>query len=65
MIWIVSVVFVACMVFGMPIVFALGIPGAIYILLTDVPMTMIPAKMFSGVMCSFSWPFPCSSWQAI
>lgn len=49
MIWTVAVVFVACMIFGMPIVFALGIPGALYILLTDVPITMIPAKMFSGV----------------
>ncbi|RPJ18881.1 MAG: TRAP transporter large permease, partial [Desulfobacteraceae bacterium] len=49
MIWIVTVVFVACMIFGMPIVFALGIPGAIYILLSDLPVTMIPAKMFSGV----------------
>jgi C4-dicarboxylate transporter DctM subunit len=49
MIWVVAAVFVACMVFGMPIVFALGIPGAIYILLSDLPVTMIPAKMFSGV----------------
>jgi tripartite ATP-independent transporter DctM subunit len=49
MIWIVAALFVACMVFGMPIVFALGIPGALYILLSDLPVTMIPAKMFSGV----------------
>ena len=49
MIWIVIIVFIACMLLGMPIVFALGIPGAVYVLLSDVPLTMIPAKLFSGV----------------
>ncbi len=49
MIWIVAIVFVACMALGMPIVFALGIPGAVYILMGGMPLTMIPAKMFSGV----------------
>jgi len=49
MIWIVIIVFIACMMLGMPIVFALGIPGAVYVLLSDVPLTMIPAKLFSGV----------------
>ncbi len=33
----------------MPIVFALGLPGALYILLCGVPMNMIPAKLISGV----------------
>ncbi len=49
MIWIVVVVFIACMTLGMPIVFALGIPGAVYILLSDLPLIMIPAKLFTGV----------------
>ena len=49
MIWITFAVFAACMIVGMPIVFALGIPGVIYILLSDMPLTMVPAKMFSGV----------------
>jgi tripartite ATP-independent transporter DctM subunit len=49
MIWIVILVFIACMMLGMPIVFALGIPGAVYVILSDVPLTMIPAKLFTGV----------------
>jgi tripartite ATP-independent transporter DctM subunit len=33
----------------MPIVFALGLPGSLYILLCGVPINMIPAKLISGV----------------
>ncbi len=46
---IILVIFVACMMIGMPIVFALGVPGVVYIIFSDLPATMIPAKMFSGV----------------
>ena len=49
MIYIVLIVFILCLVSGMPIVFALGLPGALYILLSGVPVTMIPAKLISGV----------------
>ena len=49
MIYIVLIVFILCLISGMPIVFALGLPGALYILLCGVPMNMIPAKLISGV----------------
>ena len=49
MIYIVLVVFVLCLLSGMPIVFALGLPGALYILFSGVPVNMIPAKLIAGV----------------
>jgi C4-dicarboxylate transporter DctM subunit len=49
MIYIVLIIFILCLISGMPIVFALGLPGALYILLCGVPMNMIPAKLISGV----------------
>jgi tripartite ATP-independent transporter DctM subunit len=49
MIYIVLIFFILCLVFGMPIVFALGLPGLLYILLAGVPVTMVPAKLIAGV----------------
>lgn len=49
MILVTLIVFAACMLVGMPIVFALGVPGLIYILMSGMPLTMVAAKMFSGV----------------
>lgn len=49
MIYLVLLFFILCLFFGMPIVFALGVPGALYILLTGVPANMIPAKLIAGV----------------
>ncbi len=49
MIYLVLVFFILCLFFGMPIVFALGVPGALYILLSGIPANMIPAKLIAGV----------------
>lgn len=49
MIYLVLVFFILCLFFGMPIVFALGVPGALYILLSGIPPNMIPAKLIAGV----------------
>ena len=49
MIWTALIVFAVCMISGMPIVYALGIPGVVYILMSGMPLTMVAAKMFSGV----------------
>ena len=49
MIYLVLIFFVLCLFFGMPIVFALGVPGALYILLSGIPANMIPAKLIAGV----------------
>ena len=49
MLWVPLFLFVGCMIVGMPIVFALGIPGAVYIFLSDLPVITIPSKMFTGV----------------
>lgn len=49
MIYLCLIVFVVCLLLGMPIVFALGIPGAIYVILSGIPVQMIPAKLIAGV----------------
>ncbi|MCG8634176.1 MAG: TRAP transporter large permease [Desulfobacterales bacterium] len=49
MIYLVLIFFVFCLAMGMPIVFALGVPGVLYILLSGVPANMIPAKLIAGV----------------
>lgn len=49
MIYLMIAIFVACLGLGMPIVFALGIPGVVYILVQGMPLTMVAAKMFTGV----------------
>ncbi len=49
MIYLVLIFFILCLAFGMPIVFALGVPGALYIILSGVPVNMIPAKLIAGV----------------
>jgi len=41
-------IFVICLLAGMPIVFTLAIPGFVYILIQDVPLVMVPQRMFAG-----------------
>ena len=48
MIILLSLTLLICLVIGMPIVFTLGIPGVLYIVLQDIPRVMIPQKMFTG-----------------
>jgi len=48
MIIILLFVFILCLIFGMPIVFTLAIPGLVYILIQKVPLVMVPQRMFAG-----------------
>lgn len=48
MIIVLCIILLICMAAGMPIVFTLGIPGFVYILINDLPRNMIPQKMFTG-----------------
>lgn len=49
MIWILFIIFFLLLLFGVPIAFALGISSLAYILAADIPMTIIPLKMYSGI----------------
>ncbi len=42
-------VFVGLLFLGLPIAFCLGISSAIYLWLADIPLTIIPQKMYSGM----------------
>ncbi len=41
--------FLALMFLGIPIAFSLGIASLIYLLIVDIPLTIIPQRMFSGI----------------
>ena len=49
MIYFCLLIFLLCLLRGMPIVFSLGLPGVLYILLAGIPPMIIPAKMLAGV----------------
>ena len=48
-VYLLIIVLLAGLALGMPIVFALGIPGVLYLLIQGTPLVMIPSKMFTGV----------------
>ncbi len=49
MIWILFTTFFILLLFGVPIAFALGMSSLVYILIVDIPLTIIPLKMYSGI----------------
>ena len=49
MIWILFIVFFIALFFGVPIAFALGLSSLIYLVAVDIPLVIIPLKMFSGI----------------
>ncbi|NJN25909.1 MAG: TRAP transporter large permease [Cyclobacteriaceae bacterium] len=49
MIWILFAVFFAALLFGVPIAFALGLASLAYLLGSDIPLAVIPLKLYSGI----------------
>lgn len=49
MIWILLAAFVISMILRFPIAFALGFSCLLYVLLNDIPLVILPMKMYSGI----------------
>ncbi|MCK5368064.1 MAG: TRAP transporter large permease subunit, partial [Cyclobacteriaceae bacterium] len=49
MIWILFAVFFLALLFGVPIAFSLGLASLVYLLFADIPLVIIPLKMYSGI----------------
>lgn len=49
MIFILFIVFLLLLLFGLPIAFALGLSSLVYILFSDLPLIVIPQKMYAGI----------------
>ncbi|MEL6944186.1 MAG: TRAP transporter large permease, partial [Bacteroidota bacterium] len=49
MIWILIVVFIVCLVLRFPIAFSLGIACLAYVLISGIPLLILPMKMYSGI----------------
>lgn len=49
MIWILIIVFIACLVLRFPIAFSLGISCLAYLLVKGIPLIVVPMKMYSGI----------------
>jgi tripartite ATP-independent transporter DctM subunit len=49
MVIVLFVVFLACIALRMPIAFSLGFSSFIYILFSDIPLSILPERMFSGI----------------
>ncbi len=49
MIWTVIIIFAICLVLRFPIAFSLGISCLIYLLINEIPLILIPMKMYSGI----------------
>ena len=49
MIWILVVVFIVALVLRYPIAFALGLACLIYLIGADIPLILMPMKMYSGI----------------
>lgn len=43
------IVFVLCLIFRFPIAFALGLACLAYVLLADIPLIILPMKMYAGI----------------
>lgn len=41
--------FLACLLAGMPVAVTLGVASLVYLLMSDIPLEVIPQKMFSGM----------------
>jgi len=49
MIWILIIVFIACLVLRFPIAFSLGFSCLAYLLVQGIPLVVVPMKMYSGI----------------
>jgi tripartite ATP-independent transporter DctM subunit len=49
MVVVLFIVFLACIALRMPIAFSLGFSSFIYILFSDIPLSILPERMFSGI----------------
>ena len=49
MIWILVIVFVVALVLRYPIAFALGLACLVYLISADIPLILMPMKMYSGI----------------
>ena len=49
MVVVLFVVFLACIMLRMPIAFSLGFSSFVYILFSDIPLSILPERMFSGI----------------
>ncbi len=49
MIWLLILLFVVCLIFRFPIAFSLGISCLVYLMVSGIPLTVIPMKMYSGM----------------
>ena len=50
---------------GFPIYIALGIGALAALNLADLPLIVLPQRMFAGMNGSACWPSPSSFWRAI
>ena len=49
MIWILFAVFLVSLLMGVPIAFSLGLSSFAYILFSDIPLVIIPQKLYAGI----------------
>jgi len=49
MVVVLFIVFLACIALRMPIAFSLGFSSFIYLLFSDIPLSILPERMFSGI----------------
>lgn len=49
MIWTLIAVFIICLVLRFPIAFSLGVACLAYILISDIPLIILPMKMYAGI----------------
>ena len=42
-------VFIICLIFRFPIAFSLGLACLVYLLLADIPLIVLPMKMYAGI----------------
>ncbi|MDA3810839.1 MAG: TRAP transporter large permease [Spirochaetaceae bacterium] len=49
MLWIFLIVLFICVILGTPVVFSLGAANVVMLLIMDLPLTVLPSKMVSGI----------------
>ena len=49
MIWILFAVFLVSLLMGVPIAFSLGLSSFAYIFFSDIPLLIIPQKLYAGI----------------
>lgn len=56
------IVFLVLLAIGFPIAFALGISAFTYLLFSDIPLMVIPQKMYAGIDVFVLLSFPVLFW---